>query len=174
MKKILATTLIALSIAQLSFASENTAGVSYNKNGAVDVNAHVPYDVQVPKAPENLKLTSINPASHLWQNQTPKQPTLNAKSYVLMDAKSGNVIAANNPNLRIAPASLTKLMLLDIVFSELKNGTIKLDQKMRVPTVAWATGGSRMFLKPGSKVSVENLLKGVIIASGTMLLLHLL
>ena len=57
-------------------------------------------------------------------------------------------------------------MLLYIVEQQLKNGTLTLNQKLTVPTVAWATGGSRMFLKPKTKVSVKELIKGVIVASG--------
>ncbi len=96
----------------------------------------------------------------------PNQPSIDAKGYVLMDAQSGEVIAAKNPNMKMPPASLTKLMTLYIVFSELANGNIHLDDKVRISKAAWQTGGSRMFVKVGSRVPVKDLIQGVIVQSG--------
>ncbi|MCF6766299.1 D-alanyl-D-alanine carboxypeptidase [Thiotrichales bacterium 19S3-7] len=140
--------------------------VPLNQYGAVDANAHIPLSVQVPPAPSDLNLPQLVTAQTIWSKQVPPQPTLDVASYIVMDAKSGNIIAEHDANKRIAPASLTKLMLLYVVFEQLKAGTMSLDTQIQVPTVAWATGGSRMFLKPGSKVSVKDLLEGVIVASG--------
>ncbi|MCF6766759.1 D-alanyl-D-alanine carboxypeptidase [Thiotrichales bacterium 19S11-10] len=169
-KKLIVTlTALAAGFANL-YAADATKVDSHqvplNKYGAVDAKAHVPLNIQVPPAPSNLKLPNVVTAVDIWGQQVPPQPTLDVTSYVLMDAKSGNIIAASNANQRIAPASLTKLMLLYIVFDQLKSGTITLDTKIQVPTVAWATGGSRMFLKPGEEVTVKDLLEGVIVASG--------
>lgn len=96
----------------------------------------------------------------------PAPPQLNAKSYVLMDADSGQVIAASNPNMHSEPASLTKLMTAYVVFHALKDGVIHLDEPVTISAKAWRMGGSRMFINVGSQVSVENLLQGLIVQSG--------
>lgn len=97
---------------------------------------------------------------------TPILPNLNIKGYVLMDIDSGAVIAGKNMNQRLQPASLTKLMTLYLTFQALKSKQIHLDDKVTVSVSAWKTGGSRMFLKEGSYVSVDSLIKGIIVASG--------
>jgi serine-type D-Ala-D-Ala carboxypeptidase (penicillin-binding protein 5/6) len=96
----------------------------------------------------------------------PPKPDINAHGFVLMDAKSGNILAEKNMGMRMQPASLTKMMTLYITFDALKSGRLKLDNKVRVSKKAWGTGGSRMFLKENSKVSVEHLIQGVIVDSG--------
>jgi len=144
----------------------NTNAIPLNQYGAVDVNATVPTSVQVPPAPLSFKAPILNNAATQWQESVPAQPSMEVKSYILMDAQTGNILASYNANKRIPPASLTKLMLLYIVEQQLHNGTLTLDTKLTVPTVAWATGGSRMFLKPKTEVSVKDLIQGVIIASG--------
>jgi D-alanyl-D-alanine carboxypeptidase (penicillin-binding protein 5/6) len=144
----------------------NSATPPLNKYGAVDVNANVPVSVQVPPKPAGFQDPEVNPLANNYSDLTPAQPSLNAASYVLIDANSGEVIAASNPNLRLAPASMTKLMLLYVTDQELAAGTIHLNDQVTVPTVAWATGGSRMFLKPGQTVAVQDLISGIIVASG--------
>jgi len=96
----------------------------------------------------------------------PASPTLDAKAYVLMDANSGNIIASQNAEAHLAPASLTKMMTVYVAFNALKNGQIKLDDKVTVSQKAWQTGGSRMFLNVGQQVTVEDLLHGIIVDSG--------
>lgn len=96
----------------------------------------------------------------------PAAPNLSAKSYVLLDVKSGQVIASKNEHRKMPPASLTKLMTLYLVFNELADGRIHLDDKITISKQAWQTGGSRMFVKLGSKVAVKDLIQGVIVQSG--------
>ncbi|MEJ2478948.1 MAG: serine hydrolase [Acidihalobacter sp.] len=96
----------------------------------------------------------------------PQMPPLGAKAYVLMDYQSGQILVQKNPNEHMAPASTTKLMTAYVVFQELKSGRITLDTKFRVSEKAWRQGGSRMFLKLGSEVTVNNLLQGLLIPSG--------
>lgn len=96
----------------------------------------------------------------------PQAPEIDAKGYILMDAYSGKVIAEKNPDQRMAPASLTKLMTMYVISSALKNGTIHLDDKVRISTKAWQTGGSRMFVKVNDEVPVHDLLQGIVVASG--------
>jgi D-alanyl-D-alanine carboxypeptidase (penicillin-binding protein 5/6) len=93
-------------------------------------------------------------------------PSIDAKGFILIDATSGKVLAEKNPDARMAPASLTKLMSLYIISSTLKAGSIHPDDKVRISTAAWKTGGSRMFLKLNSEVPVKDLMQGIAVASG--------
>ena len=97
---------------------------------------------------------------------TPTPPTLNAKAYILIDVNSGKIIAEKNSEEKLPPASLTKMMTLYVLSNALKNEQIHLQDTVRVTQEAWKTGGSRMFVKAGQQVPVEELLKGIIVDSG--------
>ncbi len=97
---------------------------------------------------------------------TPAAPALGANSYILMDFHSGSVLVENNPDLPVEPASITKVMTSYVVFTELAEGNIKLDDVVNVSEKAWRTGGSRMFIEPGMEVTLEQLIKGMVIQSG--------
>lgn len=112
-------------------------------------------------APVALASTTIVPAP----------PQLAAKSYVLMDAASGNVLVENNGDQRLPPASLTKLMTAYIATLEIRRGKIGEQDMVPISEHAWrtggaASGGSTMFLPLNSQASVDDLLHGVIIQSG--------
>lgn len=96
----------------------------------------------------------------------PTAPNLASSGYVLMDANTGIIIAHKNMHQKMQPASLTKLMTLYLTFNALKNGQIHLTDQVHVSKNAWQTGGSRMFIKEGSNVSVQDLINGIIVASG--------
>ena len=96
----------------------------------------------------------------------PAPPQIGAASYILMDYNSGRILVENNADLRVEPASITKLMTAYVVFHELTQGKITLDQMVPVSEHAWRTGGSRMFIDPSMQVSVEDLLRGMVIQSG--------
>lgn len=96
----------------------------------------------------------------------PAPPKLAATGYILMDHLSGQILASENPDARLEPASLTKIMTSYVVFYELETGHVRLDEKVRVSEKAWRAPGSRMFIKEGTEVTVEKLLKGMIIQSG--------
>ena len=96
----------------------------------------------------------------------PSPPRLNAKAYVLMDANSGAILAQKNMNMKLPPASLTKLMTLYVTSQALAQRQIRLDDKVRVSKEAWSRGGARMFLREGSYVTVRELTEGIIVASG--------
>ena len=97
---------------------------------------------------------------------TPAAPTLGANSYILMDFNSGDILVESNPDMRVEPASITKVMTSYVVFTELNGGNIKLDDLVNVSETAWRTGGSRMFIEPLMEVTVEQLIKGMVIQSG--------
>ncbi len=96
----------------------------------------------------------------------PAAPELGAKAYILADFNSGRVLAESNADQRLEPASLTKIMTAYVVFRELAKGNLKLDDMVTVSEKAWRTEGSRMFAQVGAQISVENLLKGMIVQSG--------
>ena len=96
----------------------------------------------------------------------PTAPNLGSTGYVLMDADTGMIIAHKGMHQKMQPASLTKLMTLYLTFNALKNGQIHLTDQVRVSKRAWQTGGSRMFIKENSLVSVQDLIDGIIVASG--------
>ncbi len=97
---------------------------------------------------------------------TPAAPTIAASSYILQDHNTGKVLAENNADVKLAPASLTKILTVYVVFNEIKNGHLKLDDKVTISQNAWKTEGSKMFVQVNDQVRVEDLLKGVIIQSG--------
>jgi D-alanyl-D-alanine carboxypeptidase (penicillin-binding protein 5/6) len=97
---------------------------------------------------------------------TPSPPVIDAGAHILVDYHSGRVLAESSADEPMEPASLTKLMTVYVVFSELKGDNIQLDDLVRVSEKAWRTPGSRMFVEVDKQVSVEELLKGVIIQSG--------
>lgn len=97
---------------------------------------------------------------------TPSAPTLNAKAFILIDADSGKIIAEKSSDERLPPASLTKMMTLYVISNALHNKQIHLEDNVRISHDAWKTGGSRMFVKDGQNVSIEELLKGIIVDSG--------
>lgn len=113
-------------------------------------------------------LAAVAPAAQAATKPVPVPPApkLNAHAYTLVDYNTGKVLVAKNANEKLPMASLTKLMTAYIVFSALKNGQLKLSTPVLISTAAWHTGGSRMFVNPGSRVSVLNLLKGMIVESG--------
>ncbi len=97
---------------------------------------------------------------------TPSAPTIAAKAFLLMSYDSGKVLAENNADVKLAPASLTKIMSVYVVFREISNGHLHLDDLVTISKKAWETEGSRMFVEVGNQVKVQDLLLGVIIQSG--------
>ncbi|ANO51934.1 D-alanyl-D-alanine carboxypeptidase family protein [Woeseia oceani] len=96
----------------------------------------------------------------------PSPPVIGAKSYHVIDSQTGSVIATLNPDERLAPASLTKLMTGYAVFRALQENQLRLDDQVTISEKAWRTQGSRMFIEVGKRVSVEDLLLGMIVQSG--------
>ncbi len=93
-------------------------------------------------------------------------PALDARSWLVLDMTSGQVLAAHNADAVAAPASLTKLMTAYLTFKAIADGRVKRAQMVRETDAAWRTGGSRMFIDPRVPVSVDDLLFGMIVQSG--------
>ncbi len=99
-------------------------------------------------------------------NPIPQAPQLPVRGYVLVDFHSGNTLAETNAQQRLEPASITKLMTGYIIYQSLKEGHIQLSDLVTVSEKAWRMKGSRMFIEVNSRVSVEDLLMGMVVQSG--------
>ena len=93
-------------------------------------------------------------------------PPLTARAWLLMDQTTGQILAASNPEMKVEPASLTKIMTSYVVYRALRDGRLKLDQVVPVSEKAWKAPGSRMFIAPDQQVTVDALLSGMVIQSG--------
>jgi D-alanyl-D-alanine carboxypeptidase (penicillin-binding protein 5/6) len=93
-------------------------------------------------------------------------PKLDLKAYILIEPQTGTVIAEYNSDLHVEPASMTKIMTGYVVADQIGNDLINLNDSVLISEKAWRMGGSKMFIEAGKRVSVEDLLKGVIIQSG--------
>ncbi|OTA16394.1 D-alanyl-D-alanine endopeptidase [Xenorhabdus vietnamensis] len=113
-------------------------------------------------------LTSVN----VYAMEQPAAPEIDAKAYVLMDYSSGKILASHNADERLDPASLTKMMTSYVIGQAIKSGKISMEGMVTVGKDAWATGNpilrgsSLMFLKPGDRVKVIDLNRGIVIQSG--------
>lgn len=108
-------------------------------------------------------LQTVSAASNIL---IPAPPAVAGSSYFLMDFNSGRVLVEKDADKKLPPASLTKIMTVYVVFRELSNGHLSLDEKVTISKKAWQTPGSRMFVEVNKQVAIEDLLKGVIIQSG--------
>ena len=111
-------------------------------------------------------LVFLSSAAFSQAPPTPAPPIIGAKSYLVIDSASGAELASLKADERLSPASLTKLMSAYAIFRALKEGQVALDDLVTVSEKAWRTPGSRMFIEVGTRVSVEDLLLGMIVQSG--------
>ncbi len=102
-------------------------------------------------------------AANEWEAQKPFD--VDAKSAILMEASSGRVLAAWNPDEPLPPASVTKIMTLLLAMEALDSGKFALSDTVQISEYAASMGGSQVFLKPGESITVEELIKSVVIAS---------
>lgn len=103
--------------------------------------------------------------AHAAQSGTSGQ-ILNVRSAVLMDARTGRILYSQNPDVRIPPASLTKIMSMMVTFDAIRSGKVSLADQVRVSRHAARQGGSRMGLRAGERVSLNRLLMGMAVSSG--------
>lgn len=109
---------------------------------------------------------SLINTSHAESGNIPEPPKLEATQYLLIDFLSGTELAAKDPDKRIEPASITKLMTAYVLYQELEKGNISVDDRVIVSQKAWKMEGSRMFLEAGKKVPLGRMISGLIIQSG--------
>jgi D-alanyl-D-alanine carboxypeptidase (penicillin-binding protein 5/6) len=126
------------------------------------------YALQAVAVPATVTPAPAPPTTGALEGTTavPTPPDVQAGAYLLIDFPSGQILASRNPDARMAPASLTKLMSCYVVFHALKSGTLKLNEPVTISEHAWRAEGSRTFLKVGSQVPAEVLVEGMIVQSG--------
>lgn len=100
------------------------------------------------------------------QTLIPDPPEVNAKSYILVEAHTNEIISEQNADLPSGLASLTKIMTGYVVADQIEKGFISKEDQVLISEVCWRMEGSRMFIQEGKRVSVDDLLKGMIIQSG--------
>jgi D-alanyl-D-alanine carboxypeptidase (penicillin-binding protein 5/6) len=113
-----------------------------------------------------ILLTLISSNLLLSQSFVPNAPELNLKSYMLLEPNTNTIIAESNSDGFVEPASMTKVMTAYVVADQIKNDLISIDDKVLISEKAWKMGGSKMFIEVGKRVSILDLLKGIIIQSG--------
>ena len=111
-------------------------------------------------------IVAITLGNLAYASPIPPAPNLNVKAYVLMDFDSGMILASNNKDLTLPPASITKMMTAYLAFTELNENNISLSEDVLVSEKAWKTGGSKMFIEVGKKIKFKEILQGVITVSG--------
>lgn len=147
---------LGLMLLAASPALADTKGESH------ETSPHVVATTAVPPGSEPVVLGGLPLPSDV-----PRPPVLpDVPSYILVDEATGTAIAAKAPDLRLPPASLTKLMTAYLTYRAVKAGTIHLDQTVAVSETAWKTTGSRMFIEPNQPVTIEQLIAGLMIDSG--------
>ena len=113
-----------------------------------------------------LVLSLLTSMVAFGQSFVPDAPELDLKSYILIEPNTNTVIAELNSNSEIEPASMTKIMTVYVTADQISNDLISIDDEVLISEKAWRMEGSRMFVEAGKKVSVSDLLKGIIIQSG--------
>ena len=98
--------------------------------------------------------------------KTPGPPQLDVKAFILIDAKTGKVLAEKNADERIEPASLTKMMTMYVASEAIVRGQITMNDQVLISHKAWKTDGSKMFVRVGERVPLNELIKGIIVQSG--------
>ena len=96
----------------------------------------------------------------------PEPPSINAEYYLLKDAVSGRILAEQGADERVEPASITKVMTGYVVADQIDKGFISGDEEVLISEDCWRRGGSKMFIKEGTRVLVSDLIKGMVIQSG--------
>ena len=139
---------VTFSLTENCFANDDGNAQINNKNTAETITA-----IAVNKTPSPIDVI-------------PSPPVTRAKAAILIDANSGKILAQKDISVKYPPASLTKMMTLYTISQALKNGTINLDSQVRISKNAWQTGGSKMFIKVNTNVSVRDLIQGIIVDSG--------
>ncbi|MEO5558334.1 MAG: D-alanyl-D-alanine carboxypeptidase family protein, partial [Dokdonella sp.] len=151
------------SAAPASTTSTPTTAPTPAPAAAANPNLPTPQAVARPALPPTPGMPGSGPV--------PPPPSIEAKGWVLMDYSNGQILASSNPDARVAPASITKVMTSYVVSAELAHGKIHLDDQVLISERAWRSGGagtdgSTSFLQLNSKVALKDLLYGMIIQSG--------
>lgn len=126
----------------------------------------VPLSGMAQTGPQTSRITPPVPTTAPAVVVKPQAPNISARSHILMDFHSGAVLSEHDPQQRLDPASITKIMTSYVVFQELHAGGLTLDEMVTISEKAWGMGGSKMFIEVGKQVSIEDLIRGLVVQSG--------
>ena len=113
-----------------------------------------------------LSMSSLSNWIYAEESFIPKPPSLNASNYILIDSVSGRILAENGADERIEPASITKIMTGYVAADQIDKGFVSLDDEVLISENCWRKGGSKMFIREGTRVLLSDLIKGMVIQSG--------
>jgi len=113
-----------------------------------------------------LSIFSLSSLIYSEESFIPKPPSLNASNYILIDSVSGRILAENGADKRIEPASITKIMTGYVAADQISKGFVNLDDEVLISENCWRKGGSKMFIREGTRVLLSDLMKGMVIQSG--------
>jgi serine-type D-Ala-D-Ala carboxypeptidase (penicillin-binding protein 5/6) len=128
--------------------------------------ASLPWQAVSQTAAQAIVVVTNAPIVDVSEVSSISKPVVAARAWILVDAVTGQTIAAQNPGQAVEPASLTKIMTVYMAFDALKENRISRDQQVPVSEKAWKTPGSRMFIEPRKPVTVDEILQGIVIQSG--------
>jgi D-alanyl-D-alanine carboxypeptidase (penicillin-binding protein 5/6) len=119
-----------------------------------------------PKLLLGFYMALVNYSLFAEESFIPKSPSLNASNYILMDSMSGRVLAESGADERIEPASITKVMTGYVAVDQIQQGYVNLNDEVYISENCWKKGGSKMFIREGTRVLFSDLIKGMVIQSG--------
>ena len=124
------------------------------------------HTIRIPFLLIAILFSSYSSLSYSEESFIPKPPSLNSSNYILVDAVSGRVLAEKEADVRIEPASITKIMTGYVAADQISKGFISLDDEVLISENCWRKGGSKMFIREGTRVLLSDLMKGMVIQSG--------
>jgi len=124
------------------------------------------HTIKIPFLVAAILFSTLSSWIYSEESFIPKPPSLNASNYILIDSLSGRVLAEKEADVRIEPASITKIMTGYVAADQIAKGFISLDDEVLISENCWRKGGSKMFIREGTRVLLSDLMKGMVIQSG--------
>ena len=124
------------------------------------------HTIKIPFLLIAILFSTYSSLSYSDESFIPKPPSLNSSNYILMDSVSGRVLAEKEADVRIEPASITKIMTGYVAADQISKGFVSLDDEVLISENCWRKGGSKMFIREGTRVLLSDLMKGMVIQSG--------
>ena len=124
------------------------------------------HTIKIPFLVAAILFSTLSSWIYSEESFIPKPPSLNASNYILIDSLSGRVLAEKEADVRIEPASITKIMTGYVAADQISKGFISLDDEVLISENCWRKGGSKMFIREGTRVLLSDLMKGMVIQSG--------
>ena len=124
------------------------------------------HTIKIPFLLIAILFSTYSSLSYSEESFIPKPPSLNSSNYILVDAVSGRVLAEKEADARIEPASITKIMTGYVAADQISKGFVSLDDEVLISENCWRKGGSKMFIREGTRVLLSDLMKGMVIQSG--------